>query len=42
MLCGDLERWDGVGVRQEVREGGDLRMLRAESHFCMAGTSTTL
>ena len=42
VLCGDLERQVGVGVREEVREGGDPCMLMADSHFCMTGTSTTL
>ena len=36
MLCDDLEGWS----RREIQEGGDICILKAESH--MAETNTTL
>ena len=42
MLCDNLEGWDGVGGGREVQEGGDISILVADSHCCMAETNTTL
>ena len=42
MLCDNLEGWDGVGGGREVQEGGDISILMADSHCCMAETNTTL
>ena len=39
-FCDDLKAWDGGGGR-EIQEGGDIRILMADSH-CMAEASTTL
>ena len=42
MLCDNLEEWDGVGGGREVREGGGMCVLMADSHCCMAETNTAL
>ena len=42
MLCDDLEGGDGVGGGREVQEGGDICILMADSHCCMAETNITL
>ena len=31
VLCGDLQRWDGVGGGREVKEGGDICVPMADS-----------
>ena len=42
MLCDDLEGCDGGRSGKEVQEGGDICILMADSHCCMAETNTTL
>ena len=42
MFCDDLEGWDGGWVGKEVQEGGVICIHIADSHCCMAETSTTL
>ena len=42
MLCDVLEGRDGVGGRREVQEGGDICILMADSHCCMAETNIAL
>ena len=42
MLCDDLVGGDGVGGGREVQEGGDICILMADSHCCMAETNITL
>ena len=42
MLCDNLEGWDRMGSGREVQEGGDICILMADSHFCMAEINTTL
>ena len=42
VLCDNLEGWDGVGGGREVQEGGDTRMLMADSCCSTAENSTTL
>ena len=42
MLCDNLEGWDRTGSGREVQEGGDICILMADSHFCMAEINTTL
>ena len=39
MLCDDLEGWDGSRGGREVQEGGDMCILMADSHCCMAETN---
>ena len=34
-LYDNLEGWDGVGDGREVREGGDMGVLMADSYWCM-------
>ena len=41
-LCINLEGWHGEGDGKEVQEGGDISILVADSHCCMAETNTTL
>ena len=38
MLCNDLGGWDG-GVRKEFQEGGDICILRVDSHCRTAETN---
>ena len=40
--CDGLEGWAGMGSGREVQEGGDIHILRADSHSCMAEINTTL
>ena len=42
MLCDNLEGWDRMGSGREVQEGGDICILMADSHFCMAEINTML
>ena len=42
MLCNSREGGDGVGVGQEVREGGYISLPVADSCCCMAEVNTTL
>ena len=42
MLYDDLEGWGGRRGGREVQEGGDICILMADSHCCMAETDTTL
>ena len=42
MISDNLEGWGGVGDRREVQDGGDICILVADSHCCMAETKTTL
>ena len=43
MPCDNLEGWDrGEGGGREVQEGGDIGILVADSHCCMAEANTTL
>ena len=42
MICDNLEGWDGVRDRREAQKGGDICILVADSHCCMAETKTTL
>ena len=42
MLCDDLEGRDGLGGGRDVQEGGDICILMADSHCCMAETNITL
>ena len=42
MLCDSLDGWDGAGGGREVQEGGDMCILMADSHCCMAETNTTM
>ena len=42
MLCDNLEGWDGVGGNREVREGGDICILMADSCWCMAEANALL
>ena len=42
MLCDNLEGWDRMGSGREVQEGGDICILMADSHYCMAEINTTL
>ena len=41
MLCDDLEGWDRVEGRK-AQEGGDLYIIMADLHCCMAETNITL
>ena len=41
MLCDDLEGWNGWGGREDP-EGGDMCMLRADSHCYRTEMNTTL
>ena len=34
--------WNGVGGEKEFQEGGDICILKADLHFCVAETNTTL
>ena len=36
MLYATLEGWDGVESEREVQEGGNICILMADSHCCMA------
>ena len=40
LLCDNLEGWDGVGRR--FKRKGDMCILMADSHCCMAEPNTTL
>ena len=40
MLCDDVEGWGGEG--REDQEGGDICILKADLHHCIAETNTTL
>ena len=40
LLCDNLEGWDGVGRR--FKRKGDICILVADSHCCMAEPNTTL
>ena len=42
VLCDNLEEWDGVEDGGDVQEGGDMCILMADSHCCMAEANTTL
>ena len=45
MLYDDLEECDeecDLGGRREAQEGGDICILTVDSHYCTAGTNTTL
>ena len=43
MLCDNLEEWDGKGGGQgAVKEGGDLCILMADLHCCMAEVNPVL
>ena len=43
MLCDDLEGWDGgPWGESEAQGGGDICVLKADPHYCMAESSTTL
>ena len=42
MFCDNLEGWDVVGGEGEIQEGKDIRILMADSCFCVAETNTTL
>ena len=42
MLCGDLEGWDGGGGGREAQEGGDICILTADSHCCIAESNIIL
>ena len=41
-LCDNLQRWDAVGDRREVQEGGNVCIPMADSCRRMAETHTTL
>ena len=41
-LCDSLEEWAGVGGGREVQEGGDVRILTADSRWCVAETDKIL
>ena len=41
-LCNNLEGWDGEGDEREGQEGGDIRILMADSCWCLAETNTIL
>ena len=38
-LCDDLEGWGGRWGEREPHEGGDIRILIADSHCCTAETN---
>ena len=40
MLCDNLERWNGMGSRGVVQEGGDIYVLVADTHCYMAEANT--
>ena len=42
VLCDNLEEWDGVEEGREFHGGGDICILMADSHFCMAEVNTIL
>ena len=42
VLSDNLKAWDSMGDGREAPEGGDLCILMADSHYCMAETNTTL
>ena len=42
MPCDILEGWDGGEGRREYQEGRNMCILRADSHFRVAETITTL
>ena len=42
MLCNDRAGWDGGRVSERFQERGDICILRADSHYCMAETNKTL
>ena len=39
---GAMLGWDGVGSGREIQEGGDICILMADSHGCIAETNTAL
>ena len=42
VLWDNPEGWDGVGGEKEAQEGGDICILTADSHCCMAETKTNI
>ena len=42
MLCDDLEGWDGRWGEREAQEGGDICILTADSHCCIAESNIIL
>ena len=42
MLFDNLEEWDGLWGGKEIQEGGDIYIIMADSHCCMAKTNRTL
>ena len=42
MSCDNLEELERERGGREAQEGGDICILTADSHFCMAEINTTL
>ena len=42
VFCDNLEKWDAVGGRREVQEGGNMCIPMADSCCCIAETNTVL
>ena len=42
MLCDDLEEWDGGDGGREAQERGDICILTADSHCCIAESNIIL
>ena len=42
MFCDNLEGWDGMGGGRELKEGGEVCVLVADSYWRTAETNTTL
>ena len=42
IFCDNLERWHGVGLGKEVKEGEDMCIPMADSCLCISETNTIL